>query len=344
LAGHFWSGLGDARRRIAVAVAYLACVAMLPHWLDWGDKTPAARTISELASGGGIRPMLLLVGWEMFLDAPWLGSGFGSFSRASFGLAARLPEWSGTGEHAHNLVAQLLGELGIFAALGTAMAIFVWVRGATKTRGRPGTGWLVALAGIALIHSLVEYPLWYSYFLGVFAVVLALGDERPHALRIGRMAFAAPVLLGAFVCGLLVRDYLVLQALSVPIAARGSVEPFRERNQALVRLRAGSLLKPYADLALAATMLPSRTELAAKAALCRRTLGFQPSVPPVFSCALIYELAGEHGNAQLLWMLATRASPEHLPTYLAFMENALDENERRELQPFIARAARQRLP
>jgi hypothetical protein len=153
------------------------------------------------------------------------------------------------------------------------------------------------------------------------------------------MALAAPVLLGAVVCGLLARDYLVLQALSRPMRAQDSVEPFRERNKALARLRTGSLLKPYADFALAATMLPTRTELAAKATLCRSTLNFQPSVPPVFTCALIYELAGEHQAAQTLWTLAARASPDHLPTYLDFVAYALDENERRELQPFIARSA-----
>lgn len=339
VAGHFWNGLGGSRRRLGIALAYLACVALLPQWVGWGDATPAARTIAELTAGGNIRPMLLQVGWQMFLDSPWLGGGFGSFARESFGFAASLPAWRGVGEHAHNLVAQLLGELGLFAALGTAVAFVAWGHGVARTRSRPASGWLVALAGIALIHSLVEYPLWYAYFLGVFAVVLALGDERPRALRIGRMALAAPVLLGAVVCGLLVRDYLVLQALSRPMRAQDSVEPFRERNKALAKLRTGSLLKPYADFALAATMLPTRTELAAKAALCRSTLNFQPSVPPVFTCALIYELAGEHRAALTLWTLAARASPDHLPTYLEFIAYALDENERRELQPLIDRSA-----
>ncbi|MDO8932487.1 MAG: Wzy polymerase domain-containing protein [Rhodocyclaceae bacterium] len=343
-AGHVWSGLGGTGRRVAVAVAYIACTILLPQWLDWGAASPAARTLSEASSGGGIRPTLFLVGWKMFLQAPWFGTGFGSFSRESFALAASLPDWSGTGEHAHNLVAQLLGELGIFAALGTCVAFFVWGRRAARERRRPETGWLVALAGIALLHSLVEYPLWYAYFLGVFAVVLALGDPRPRPLRLGRIALAAPVAMGGLVCFLLLRDYRELQALSVPIAARGTAEPFRERNQALARLRTGSLLKPYADLALSAAMIPSRAELAAKTALCRRTLRFAPTAPPVFTCALIYRLAGADRDAETLWMQALRASPGHVPDYRSWLEDTLSATELLELQPLVGRAAGPRSP
>lgn len=343
-AGAFWSGLGGASRRIAVAVAYLACTAILPPWVGWGEATPVARTVAEVTSGGDLRPMLFLVGWKMFIASPWLGAGFGSFSHQSFSLAAGMPGWAGTGEHAHNLVAQLLGELGVFAALGTGLMVLAWGRRVLATRNEPTSGWLVALVGITLIHSLVEYPLWYAYFLGIFAVVLALGDNRTRALRLGRLAFAAPVFFGSVIGVLLVRDYLLLQKLSIPIAAGNSIEPFRERNLALAGLRKGSLMKPYVDLTLAAAMLPSRTELAAKAALCRRTLRFRPTVPPAFSCALVYELAGEHGEAQILWMLADRASPGYVPKYLAWMGDALDEKERSELRPFVARATGRHLP
>ncbi len=335
---HYFGGLGGFRRCRIVAIAYLACAILLPLVPSWEDTAPTIRMTDEASSFGGVRPALFLIGWEMFLQSPWLGNGFGSFARESFNLAASQPDWIGKGEHAHNLVAQLLGELGIFAGLGTAIAFFAWARHALKARLEPETGWLVGIAGIVLIHSLVEYPLWYSYFLGVFAVMLALGEVKPRPLRLGPLAIIGPVVMGAAICGLLLRDYLLLQTLGGPVRGRVSdlVATIQRRSDTMLELRKGSLLKPYVDSAFLTLMMPASSGLQSKATLCRINLAFQPTAPAVFSCALIYRLAGADRDAERLWTSANRAFPELAKGYVDTIEPLLDEDDLRTLRPLLS--------
>ena len=331
-----WRGLGSPRRVLALAVAYIACANLLPLIAGMA-QTPVDRIAADVAAGGGIRPILFQVGWDMFLRAPLLGLGFGSYPRESFRYGLDLPAWNGHGEHAHNLLAQLLGEMGILAAAGLCLALAYWGRGIARRRDAPAAAWLAALAAVALIHSMVEYPLWYAHFLGVFAVVLALGDERTRPLRLGRTAIAAPVALGAVVAGLLLQDYLELQKLSRPVVAPALSLPARlqERSAAMLELRGNSLLKPYVDTAFLATAMPTAEALEAKATLCRHNLGFRPTTPAVFNCALIYELAGQHEEAGQLWRQARRASPELLQEHVATLMKVLDPTEAERLRPFI---------
>lgn len=331
-----WRGLGSPRRALAVAVAYIACANLLPL-LAGMAQTPVDRIAADVAAGGGIRPILFRIGWDMFLRAPLLGLGFGSYPRESFRYGLDLPAWNGHGEHAHNLLAQLLGEMGILAAAGLCLALAYWGRGLARRRETPAAAWLAALAAVALIHSMVEYPLWYAHFLGVFAVVLALGDERTRGLRLGRTTIAAPVALGAVIAGLLLQDYLALQRLSRPVVAPALSLPakLQERSAAMLELRGNSLLKPYVDTAFLATAMPTAEALEAKATLCRHNLGFRPTTPAVFNCALIYELAGRHEEAGQLWRQARRASPELLQEHVATLMKVLDPTEAERLRPFI---------
>lgn len=331
-----WRGLGSPRRVLALAVAYIACANLLPLIAGMA-QAPVDRIAADVAAGGGIRPILFRIGWDMFLRAPLLGLGFGSYPRESFRYGLDLPAWNGHGEHAHNLLAQLLGEMGILAAAGLCLALAYWGRGLLRRRDTPAAAWLAALAAVALIHSMVEYPLWYAHFLGVFAVVLALGDERTRLLRLGRTAVAAPVALGAVIAGLLLQDYLALQKLSRPVVAPALSLPARlqERSAAMLELRGNSLLKPYVDTAFLATAMPTAEALEAKATLCRHNLGLRPTTPAVFNCALIYELAGQREEAGQLWRQARRASPELLQEHVATLMKVLAPAEAERLRPFI---------
>jgi hypothetical protein len=76
---------------------------------------------------------------------------------------------------------------------------------------------------------MLEYPLWYAYFLGIAAVVMGAGerkapkaDNRPG----GRLVLSAADVLGAFAFATVYRDYRVMQslqrgAISEPNSASG---------------------------------------------------------------------------------------------------------------------------
>ncbi|MBI5912678.1 MAG: hypothetical protein HY848_22330 [Betaproteobacteria bacterium] len=80
----------------------------------------------------------------------------------------------------HNLPLQLLAETG---ALGAILALsglgsWCWRAGLRYfTAPEPAMWWIIAAAGIELIHSMFEFPLWNAHFLGVTALVMGLGTS-----------------------------------------------------------------------------------------------------------------------------------------------------------------------
>jgi hypothetical protein len=107
---------------------------------------------------------------ELIRREPWLGVGFGEFN-----LAWTLTPFPGRPtayfDHTHNLPLQLAVELGLPLALAIT-ALLLWalvrgLRGAGRTPGPAGAAQRTAMLMVLTIglHSLLEYPLWYSYFL-----------------------------------------------------------------------------------------------------------------------------------------------------------------------------------
>ena len=120
---------------------------------------------------------------------PWAGVGWGEFNLA----------WSLTPfphrpvaffDHTHNLPLQLVVELGVPLGLGvTALLVTAlwraW-RATQLTAVRDGAARATLLRSACMmvllvaLHSLLEYPLWYAYFLlpAAFAWGLCLGADR----------------------------------------------------------------------------------------------------------------------------------------------------------------------
>lgn len=118
---------------------------------------------------------------------PWAGVGFGEFNFAwSLNVFPGRP--IAFFDHTHNLPLQLAVELGLpLATLVTALLLFaLWRAWRDSLSGPPADLSLrrAALAMVVMIslHSLLEYPLWYAYFLlpAAFAFGLALGGPVPE--------------------------------------------------------------------------------------------------------------------------------------------------------------------
>ncbi len=156
---------------------------------------------------------------------PWGGVGFGEFN-----FAWTLTPFPGRPtaffDHAHNLPLQLAVELGlplaalVLALLGAALWQ-AWRRSAADTGARCAL-MMVLMIGL---HSLLEYPLWYAYFLlpAAWAFGYALG--RPAAAQPSPVqAVAGAVLvLGA---ALAVADYARVAAV---FSASQAAAPLAQR-------------------------------------------------------------------------------------------------------------------
>ncbi len=126
--------------------------------------------------------------WQVFLLHPWRGWGWGQigWGLEQATLAGRLhPLPLENIDNAHDLLLQLLavgGVLGAAACLLPALGWLwkvgsAWRRGATSADRRRAL--LPALLGCAFLglHSLVEYPLWYAYFLFDAAFLLGWAES-----------------------------------------------------------------------------------------------------------------------------------------------------------------------
>ena len=122
--------------------------------------------------------------WLSFLSSPWTGHGWGSSSSQSVLMHGALPNLEGLRTvnvlftHSHNSVLQLLSEVGLLGTLWLAGCFLALVFACFKYAKRPESFFILALASITVCHSLLEYPLWYVYFLMPFALFWALVPRR----------------------------------------------------------------------------------------------------------------------------------------------------------------------
>lgn len=133
--------------------------------------------------------------WDLLLQHPWLGVGWGEFNLA-WALTPMAERPGGVYNHVHNLPLHLAVELGVPMAvlvLGLcARSCWVLWKAARPAADRPGGSTLMArctLGWLAMVglHSMLEFPLWYAYFL--LPMAFALGLALPllgagHANRV----------------------------------------------------------------------------------------------------------------------------------------------------------------
>lgn len=152
---------------------------LLPYLLDWFGIPFSSGVNRLITSSGGRRWYEWLKAWLIFKEHPFWGVGWTGYAQAAYQLDIlpafiHEPKESGLFVHSHSLITQLLAEMG---SLGTTLVLcgFVWVIWRYFTETAVLENWfLLSLMGVSLSHSLVEYPLWYVYFLAPFAVFMSL--------------------------------------------------------------------------------------------------------------------------------------------------------------------------
>jgi O-antigen ligase len=173
---------------LATPLMLAASWGLMSAWAHLGEHAFGAE--SRLAEGAGSpsRVAILRNTWALLQMHPWTGVGWGEFNLA----------WSMTPfpdrpiaffDHCHNLPMQLLVELG-WPLGGAVLALLGWAlwrawREAAQAEGDRAhvlRAALLLLLAIGL-HSLLEYPLWYAYFLlpTAFALGIALGGREARA-------------------------------------------------------------------------------------------------------------------------------------------------------------------
>lgn len=325
-------------------------VVQLP-WMSGTSSsvTPVQRLFDEGASGV-IRLYLWREAWLIFTQFPLLGAGFGQFALQHFQLGPVLRDAgiSGLYNNAHNVVLHLAAEMGLAGLLVLAGTLAPWLLQARNARRDMYHWWGYALLAVLAIHSLLEYPLWYAYFLGVAALVLGMFDNGAYRLElrgVGRLSVASTLLLGLLSLSQILQSYRNLESLMAMRPASATDESYSRRlHDGLKTLHGQSLLRPYAELFMSGSIELDADRLADKRALNESVMRFVPISPVVYREAFLLALSGEQAAAQTqmeraIWSYSADfpAELDKLRTFAlkdpahfaALLEFALKKNEER---------------
>lgn len=285
------------------------------------DKLPAT------SSGLELRTSEAKKAWIMFSQSPLLGVGFGNYGWHSFELQS-LPQFQHISKpqlfgHSHNIFTQLLAETGIVGFAVFLLLIFGWLKQFANTSATPHT-WFIGSALLTIfLHSNLEYPLWYSYFLGITAFLLAIADRRTmrvtFSASLGRSTLVVALAIVASIFVATFASFRQISKLPSPLLDA------QEQINLLLTHGRNPLLNPYTDLVLVAMMPTTKEEINAKLAITTRAFHRNPDWYLSYKQATFLALRGKSVEAEKALAKLAVTYPLPFVRYLAELETLPDE-------------------
>ncbi len=291
-------------------------VVQLPFMSGADSSVDTVQRLFGDDARGSIRLYLWREAGLIFMQSPWMGVGFGQFAWHHFQLLPVLQQGniSGLYNNAHNLIFQLAAEAGIAGLLALFGSLGIWFYGLRRAALDAAHWWAHAALGVLAIHSLLEYPLWYTYFVAVAAVLLGALDETHYRLElrnVGRLSVAAILLLGLMTLAQLRSGYHQLeQTLAIRPASATDRSAFERMRDGLVAVHGGSLLSPYAELFMSLLIEVKEEHLKEKLELNTRVMRFAPIGAAAYRQALLLAQAGRQEQAKAALEQAIWSYPE----------------------------------
>ncbi len=312
-------------RNGAVALAWVgAAVLMLQvaiaksGALEWVGLTSSVARAADVGSNGQ-----RLYDWSLALSAikahPGLGVGVGGFHGWAVEQMPVTPvvPFSKFAEHAHNLPLHLAATMGLPFALMFLGAIGLWLL--RQWRAQMSVDRLFAFSGLAVIglHSMVEYPLWYTYFVipaGLLCGLLAASDSRARVVRLPE-ALANVVLAGLIVSVVWVaRDYVIVQRAYDDWATVRNMATAADRERIrrdVERVPAWSIFGDHAQSLALQTWAPDVASAARMAAQCEPAFRLRPSWGLGTQCLLAMGMAGDRAGVARMSLVLCEGFPRH---------------------------------
>jgi hypothetical protein len=254
----------------------------------------------------------------IFAGHPILGAGIGQFAWEHFLLGPELhnPLIYGIYNNAHNIVMQTAAEMGAAGLLLFAGMLGLWIRQAYRASRSIYHWWGFGVLAVLGIHSLLEYPLWYTYFLGIAALMLGMLDSTTHRLesvRIGRVSLATVLLLGAVSLIQVWQGYRKLETLTRPQPEGVSRAEFAGR---LMEVHKQFLVQPYVEAMLSNMSEGQAGRLEAVRNVNESVMHFMPIASFVYREVYLLALSGEQDEAKLQLERAIWAYPGACPEFI----------------------------
>ena len=312
--GALWCIARGRPKRVAwLALLLVATVAAL--WLAARASLlgPQLARLVLFSEGAGPRAYFWGHALEMGYRHPLLGVGIDGFAQALVSqLQAGERVWE-IDQYAHNLLLQLLAVTGLTGLAALALPGALFVRRLWRAPRDASALWPWGVLGILFIHSMLEQPLYYAYFLGIASHVAGAADPchwSPLPQRRLRTALLTIAAAAVAPLALAARDFPVLQG------AFYAAEGLNPAQLALLRrVQLGSPLAPYAELLAPGQFSgPSASQ---QLTFNTRLMGFAPTAEVLFRQALLLAALGQQQAARQQWVRAARAYPGQAAQYSA---------------------------
>lgn len=289
----------------------------------------AIERLSSTQADAGLRTSEWQKAWRMFLEAPLFGVGIGNYGWYSFTYQS-LPEFSRIPKsvlfsHSHNLFAQALAETGIVGLVLLLTLVVSWIRQFMRHALSPARWFIAATLVILFVHSNLEFPLWYSFFLGIAAVMLGLGDMRTISLKftpwLGRVAAGLVLFLVGFILTFTLIGFRRLADFPNFLM----VSDPQESIDLILKTANNPILKPYAEVVLVAMMPASKEGIENMLPTLTRVFRRNPDPYKAYKQVTFLALSGRGEEARQLLGLTARAYPDSLPQYVEALKELPDE-------------------
>lgn len=214
---------------------------------------------------------------ELILQRPWAGWGWGELDYAHYIHPYAGLRFCDILDNAHNLPMHVAVELGVPMALLMCGVLTWWMVMRRPWREATASGRMAWLAiGAILLHSLVEYPLWYGPF--QMAAGLAIGllwaPGRPALMEGNRLRMGGAWLAGAAAAALAYAawDYHRISQLYLPSAERAEAY----RDDTLAKARRSWLFRDHVRFAELGVTAVTPANAAHMLSLAQDVLHFSP--------------------------------------------------------------------
>lgn len=302
------------------------CVPLVNHLIELFTHSAVTNTsgVARLAANGddmGSRRIAEMgKAWMAFKAHPLWGVGWSQYAAQSVALQP-LPQFASAGfnsglfTNCHNLLLQLLVEMGLPVTL-LVFGGFAWVILPFFTRKAEPEG-LLALGciSVTLIHSMLEYPLWYLYFLAMLVVFSTLSPV--YVRSAGRAARLVWLLVLAGIAYMSVSTWSTYNELVGLYTQTGNQARDAKREARLAEIVEQKPLFAYHAMStLDDYLVASKDNLQAKLAWEERLTAFRPYPDVMMKKAQMQALAGREEEAKQTVRTALASFPTYAKNYL----------------------------
>lgn len=169
---------------IIFVVAYATLVVSLPSLNSL--MTNGGAIEAQRAGAISARLILFQQAWKISVMHPWLGAGWLQFAPAQVAIATEFAP-SSYSAHAHNIVLNFAAEIGWPSTLLMLGGLGYWViKSCFVLKKSRETSFAFLCIFPVIIHSMVEYPLWYGYILFPICLLVGMIHQEQFESRIAK--------------------------------------------------------------------------------------------------------------------------------------------------------------